>query len=59
MLYNDRVRWGLALTALMFAAFTVASIAHGEDFWTCASSGIAAGVLGGLWYFVGWLQNRS
>ncbi len=49
----------MAVGAAMFGALTVASIAHGEDFWTCASSAIAAGVLGGLWYFVGWLQNRS
>ena len=56
--YRERVRWALALFGLMFAAYTVASIAHGEDFWTCASSGIAAVVFGGAWYFIGWVQYR-
>jgi hypothetical protein len=59
MFYRERIRWGLALTALMFAAFTIASIARREDFATIASSGIAAAVLGGIWYFLGWLQYRS
>ena len=49
----------MAVFSVVFAAFAVASIAHGEDFWSVASSAIAAVVLGGLWYGVGWLQNRS
>jgi len=48
----------MALVAAMFGAFTIASIAKGEDFATIASSGVAFAVLAGLWYFVGWLQNR-
>ena len=53
-----RMRWGLALTGLMFGAMTVASIADRKDLATIAASGITALVLGGLWYFVGWLENR-
>jgi hypothetical protein len=48
----------MALFAAMFGAYTVAAIAQGEDFATIASSGAAFAVLGGFWYFVGWLQNR-
>jgi len=57
--YRERVRWGIALLGLMFGAYTVAAIVQREDFATIASSGIAALVLGGLWYFIGWLQYRS
>ncbi len=53
-----RLRWGLALLGLMLGAMTVASLAQGQDFATTASSGIAAIILGGLWYFVGWLEHR-
>ena len=58
MFARERIRWGLALLAFMFAALTAASIAERQDLATIASSGIAAAILGGAWYFVGWLQFR-
>jgi len=54
----SRYRWVLAAFALLFGAFAVASIAKGEDVASVASSAIAAAVLAGAAYFLGWVEFR-
>ena len=54
----SRYRWSLAAFAVVFAVYAVACIVQGEDAATVASSAIAAAILGGFSYFLGWLEFR-
>jgi hypothetical protein len=53
-----RARWTFAIFAGAFAVFAVASAVKGEDAASVAANAIAAAVLGGIWYFLGWLELR-